>query len=116
MTDADDGATISISTENSAPAFADESVTLSVDENTEAGAPVGDPITATDKDGQELTYSLDDSSVVEIWPSGQLTVAEGANLDYEGDANSYNVVLTASDGVDSASINGHHQRQQRRPG
>ena len=104
VTDTDDGATIQISTENSAPAFDGESVTLSVDENAEAGTAVGDPIVATDKDGQDITYSLDDSSVVEIWPSGQLTVAEGANLDYEGDANSYTVVITASDGVDSASI------------
>ena len=104
VTDADDAATIVPSTENNAPAFASESVTVSVDENAEAGTPVGDPITATDKDGNEISYSLDDDSVVEVWPSGQLTVAEGANLDYEGDANSYTVILTASDGVGGSSI------------
>jgi hypothetical protein len=104
VTDENDDAVITPTTENRAPVFADESVTLSVDENTEAGTAVGDPITATDADGQEITYSLDDSSVVEIWPSGQLTVAEGANLDYEGDANSYVVTLTASDGVAETSI------------
>ncbi len=104
VTDADDAADIKVTTENRAPVFADESVTINVDENTEAGTAVGDPIVATDADGQEISYSLDDSSVVEIWPSGQLTIAEGANLDYEGDANSYNVTLTASDGVDSASV------------
>ena len=103
VTDEDDAAVITPTTENNAPAFSAESVTLSVDENTAGGAAVGDPITATDEDGQDLTYSLDDSSVVEIWPSGQLTVAEGANLDYEG-MMSHTVTLTASDGVDTASI------------
>ena len=83
VNDTDDAATIVPATENNAPAFASESVTVSVDENAEAGSPVGDPIVATDKDGNEISYSLDDDSVVEIWPSGQLTVAEGANLDYE---------------------------------
>ena len=68
------------------PSSHDESVTINVDENTEGGTAVGDPIVATDADGQDITYSLDDSSVVEIWPSGQLTISEGANLDYEGDA------------------------------
>ncbi len=104
VTDADDDATISQTTENTAPAFAVESVTLSVDENAAAGSPVGDPIVASDKDGQDITYTLDDDSVVEIWPSGQLTVAEGANLDYEGEANSYVVILTASDGIGGSSI------------
>ena len=104
VTDTDDAATITAATENNAPAFASESVTVSVDENAEAGAPVGDPIVATDKDGNEISYSLDDDSVVEVWPSGQLTVAEGANLDYEGDANSYTVTLTASDGISGSSI------------
>ncbi len=104
VTDTDDAATIVPATENTPPTFAAESVTVSVDENAEAGTPVGDPITAKDKDGQDITYALDDSSVVEIWPSGQLTVAEGANLDYEGDANSYTVILTASDGIGGSSI------------
>ena len=104
VTDTDDAAVIVPSTENSAPAFASESVTFSVDENAEAGAPVGDPITATDKDGQEISYSLDDDSVVEIWPSGQLTVAPDANLDYESDTTSYTVILTASDGIGGSSI------------
>ena len=103
VTDADDGATISQTTENNAPAFDSESVTVSVDENAEAGSPVGDPIVATDKDGNEISYSLDDDSVVEVWPSGQLTVAEGANLDYES-GSTYTVILTASDGVGGSSI------------
>ena len=104
VTDADDPATITPATENSAPAFESESVTVSVDENAESGTAVGDPIVATDKDGNEISYSLDDSSVVEVSASGQLTVAEGANLDYEGETNSYTVILTASDGVGGSSI------------
>ena len=67
VNDTDDAATIvpSTGTRTAPPPFASESVTLSVDENAEAGAPVGDPITATDKDGNEISYSLDDDSVVE---------------------------------------------------
>ena len=34
------------------------SVTLSVDENTPSGQPIGDPISATDGDGDSLTYRL----------------------------------------------------------
>ena len=103
VNDTDDPATIVPATENSAPTFDGDSVTLSVDENTEAMAPVGDPIVATDKDGQEISYSLDDDSVVEVWPGGQLTVASGANLDYES-ATSHTVTLTASDGIGGSSI------------
>ena len=103
VNDTDDSATIVPASENNAPAFASESVTVSVDENAEAGTPVGDPIVATDKDGNEISYSLDDDSIVEIWPSGQLTVAEGANLDYES-GSTYTVILTASDGIGGSSI------------
>ena len=104
VNDTDDPAVIVPTTENSAPTFASESVTFSVDENTEAMAPVGDPIVATDKDGNEISYSLDDDSVVEVWPSGQLTVAPDANLDYESGTTSYTVILTASDGIGGSSI------------
>ena len=90
----------------SPPAFAAESALLSVAENTGAGSNVGDPVVATDGDGDELTYALsgDGAGSFEIWPSGQITVAEGANLDYESQT-SHMVTVTASDGKGgSASI------------
>ena len=44
---------------NSAPSFGSvRSPTFTVDENTPPGSPVGDAITATDPDGDVLTYSL----------------------------------------------------------
>ena len=92
--------------ENNAPAFEADAATFSVDENTEAMAPVGDPVLATDADDDELTYALsgDGAAAFEIWPSGQITVAEGATLDYESQT-SHMVTVTASDGKGgSASI------------
>ena len=107
---ATDSITVNISVtdmdENIAPAFAEESATLSVVENTGAGSNVGDPVVATDADEDELTYALsgDGAGSFEIWPSGQITVAEGANLDYESQT-SHMVTVTASDGKGgSASI------------
>ena len=114
VTDVNDEATIALvpdepvepEPENTAPAFDSETATLSVAENAEAGANVGEPVAAIDPDeGEEITYSLDDSSVFEVWPNGQITVAEGANLDYESDTTSYTVTLTATDAAgESASI------------
>ena len=85
--------------ENNAPAFEADAVTFSVDENAEAMAAVGDPVVATDADEDELTYALsgDGAAAFEIWPSGQITVAEGAALDYESDTTSYSVTVTATD-------------------
>ncbi len=85
--------------ENRAPAFEADALTLSVAENSAAGANVGDPVVATDADEDELAYSLsgDGAAAFEIWPSGQITVAEDANLDYEGDVTSYSVTVTATD-------------------
>ena len=85
--------------ENNAPAFGADAITFSVDENAETMAAVGDPVVATDTDEDELTYSLsgDGAAAFEIWPSGQITVAEGAALDYESDTTSYSVTVTATD-------------------
>ena len=72
---------------NRAPSF-DEgaSATRSVAENSAAGTAVGGPITATDRDDDDITYSLvsGDTELFDINKStGQLSVAEGANLDFE---------------------------------
>ncbi len=87
---------------NRAPAFPSDSVTLDVDENTASGTAIGDAgsaLTATDLDGDSLTYSLGgtDSAHFDIVAgSGQLQT-KGA-LDYEKKA-SYSVTVTASDGT-----------------
>ena len=72
---------------NRAPSF-DEgaSATRSVAENSAAGTAVGDPITATDRDDDDIAYSLvrGDTELFDINKSdGQLSVAEGASLDFE---------------------------------
>ena len=97
VTDKDDEATISL---NQAPAFAEDSAERSVDENSEAGTSVGDPVAATDPNaGQALAYALsgDDAAHFAIDEMGQITVAEGAMLDYEAEQNTYAVTVTATD-------------------
>ena len=72
---------------NRAPAFEEgASAMRSVAENSAAGTAVGDPITATDRDDADLVYSLagGDTELFDIDKSnGQLSVAEGADLDFE---------------------------------
>ncbi len=91
---------------NEAPAYANAIATLSVAENTAAGTDIGAPVTATDPDGDSLTYTLgttaDDDHFAIDSATGQLQ-SQGA-LDYEGKA-SYSVTVTATDGGGlSASI------------
>ena len=43
---------------NRMPLFGDSDETISVNENTASGEAIGDPVTATDPDGDDLTYSL----------------------------------------------------------
>ena len=77
------------------------SVTFTVDENTPPGSLVGDAITATDPDGDVLTYSLlgiDASSFVLDGSTGQITVGSGTLLDYESGPTRYTVVVSVHDG------------------
>ncbi len=84
---------------NQAPAYANASASLSVAENTAAGADIGNPLTAADPDaGDTLTYALggtDQDHFAIDSASGQLQT-NGA-LDYEG-RSSYSVTVTATDG------------------
>ncbi len=76
-------------------------VTLTVDENTPPGSLVGDAITATDPDGDVLTYSLsgtDAASFVLDGSTGQITVGSGTLLDYESGPTRYTVVVSVHDG------------------
>ncbi len=91
---------ISVTNVNEAPAYADDSATLSVAENTATGADIGAPVVAADPDdGDTLTYALgttaDDGHFAINSATGQLQT-KGA-LDYEGQS-SYAVTVTATDG------------------
>ena len=100
------GITVTDVDENSAPVFTDgESVSLSVAENTGSGVDIGDPVGATDADGDTLTYTLDgtDDALFSIDSrNGQLRTH--AKFDYEEDETSYSVTITASDGKKSDTI------------
>ena len=86
---------------NRAPAFtAAHPVTRSVEENTAADEPIGDPITATDADGDSLTYRLrgvhaDSFSIAS--GTGQLMTKEGIAYDHEA-RDTYSVAVRATDG------------------
>ena len=88
---------------NRAPYFiiGSDTVTFTVDENTPPGSLVGDAVTATDPDGDVLTYSLsgiDASSFVLDGSTGQITVGSGTLLDYESGPTRYTVVVSVHDG------------------
>ena len=97
---------------NNPPMFATETTTREVAENTAAGMNIGAPVTATDDEGDMLTYTLDgaDAMYFDIGESdGQLMTKD--MLDYEmprgqamseDNTNDYMVMVTATD-PDSAS-------------
>ena len=86
---------------NTPPQFDDgDSTTRSVDENAAVGANVGDPMTATDADGDTLTYALTGSDAFAIDNAGQITVQ--AALDHETQS-SHSLTVTVSDGRNAAA-------------
>ena len=88
---------------NRAPTFpASAPTSLEVAENNVAGAPVG-RVSATDSDGDALTYALDSASdaVFDIDSTGAITVTAANVLDYETKA-SYAVTVSVHDGKDAA--------------
>ena len=90
--------TIMVTDVNEAPAFATETATRMVDENTAAGVDIGLPVVATDVDGDTLAYTLDATheAFFAIDPAtGQLKTADSL-LDYETKTD-YEVTVTASD-------------------
>ena len=83
---------------NDPPAFSSTAVQLSVAEDAAVGSAVGAAVTATDSDGDTLTYMLVGAGGVAfdiVSATGQLQV--GAVLDHETDG-SYTVTVQASDG------------------
>ena len=85
--------------DNLAPRFAQTPpVSLSVAENSPPGTPVGDPVTATDPDNDTIRYALTGSDLFDIDPAtGQITVADDADLDHETDPNSFSLTVQATD-------------------
>ena len=94
---------------NNGPVFASTSVTLEVEENRLAGTNVGDPVIATDADGDTLTYTMagTNASSFDIDDvTAQITVGTGTDLDFETKS-SYSVTVTATDqhaGTATASV------------
>ena len=85
------------------PVFpANTPTTLQVAENNAAGAPVG-RVSATDSDGDALTYALDSASdaLFDIDSSGNITVTAANALDHETKAD-YTVTVSVHDGKDAA--------------
>ena len=92
---------VRVAATNHAPAFTDgASTTRSVPENTGAGANIGDPITASDPNGDRLTYSLggaDAASFDILGSSGQLQTSAALNFEAR---NTYAVTVSVRDGKD----------------
>ncbi len=88
---------------NRLPEFTDGSTTgRSIAENTPAGAYIGDPVVATDREDDTLTYSLRgaDAESFDIDPAtGQLLTK--APLDFETQAG-YSVIVSVTDGKSSS--------------
>ncbi|MXW23646.1 MAG: hypothetical protein F4Z96_03085, partial [Chloroflexi bacterium] len=87
----------------SAPAFpATEQGKRDVPEDAQGGDAIGDPVAANDVNFDALTYSLSgtDAASFEIdASSGQLRLASGVSLDFEG-KRSYRVTVSVSDRAD----------------
>ena len=85
---------------NTAPVFSPTGVTRRVEENSKGN--VGGPVTATDGNGDKLTYTLDgtDAGSFKIdMATGQLMVGDDVELDYESAKPSYVVMVTATDSI-----------------
>ena len=90
---------------NNPPTFPSDPVVLSVAENSPPGTNVGEPVTATDPEGDTLTYTLGGADMTDFEidsASGQITVGPDTSLDYERKS-AYALAVTASDGSGSAT-------------
>ena len=99
--------TVNLTDVNEAPTF-DEgaSTTRSLPENTAAGQNVGAAVSATDQDGNTLTYTLTgtDAGSFEIDDeTGQLTTKSGVSYDYEAKASYAVTVEVVEDITDNFS-------------
>ena len=82
---------------NDPPVFLDGTATRQVDENATTGTPVGTPVTATDPNGDDITYSVAGSADFGIDPNTwQISVAESGSLDHEARV-AHTLTVTATD-------------------
>ena len=79
---------------NDPPAFSARTFTRSIDENAPSGAPVGDPVTAQDPNGDTVTYRID-GEAFSIDP-GTGTITADAGMDHEQEGQ-YTLTVTATD-------------------
>ena len=99
------GVTITVKNVNEPPVFDSSGVELEVAENTATNTNIGDPITAVDPEGGDVTYSLTGASagLFDVDASSGQVKTKGS-LNYEA-ASTYTVAFTASDPQsNSASI------------
>ncbi len=84
---------------NRAPVFNDGSAaTRRLEENTAAGVNVGDPVAATDADGDDLAYGLEQETAFVINSStGHLMTLTGATYDFETQSE-HDVTVQVDDG------------------
>ena len=88
---------------NSAPTFGASTAARNVAENTAAGQNVGAVLTATDSDGDTLTYTLEGTDaasfdlVTTADPAAQIRTKTGVTYDHEAKS-TYTVVVKADDG------------------
>ncbi len=100
--------TISVTNVNEAPVFSETNITRSIviDGDTAAGASIGEPVSATDPEGDAFTYSLGgtDASFFSIDDStGQL---QATDVFISNERVTYSVAVIATDGSgESASVN-----------
>ena len=94
---------------NRNPAFSSRTVTLSVPENTLPSTDIGNPVAATDQDGDPLTYALegtdaDSFDILSTIVGGQIRTS--AALNHE-EKSSYSVTVRVTDGrggTDAANV------------
>ena len=93
---ASDSITTPVADANAAPEFAAVTATHEVAENMSPGTLVGSPVTATDPNGNNLTYRVSgvDAASFTVDDDGQLETS--ARFDYEAKS-SYSVTITATD-------------------
>ena len=95
----DDDTTAPDASTNSAPTL--DAKTLNAAENVLGGQKIGD-ITAQDEDGDPLEFALSGDTPFLLSKTGELTLAEDEQLDYE-DITEYELNISVSDGKASES-------------
>ncbi len=107
------GSTLATIPVNTPPEFDEGPIaTRSVEENAPADTMIGDPVTATDPNNDELAYTLagPDSRLFHVDSlSGQISIGAGTALDHESPAHSggdnvYELTVQVTDGKDAEGI------------